>query len=109
MLTQNYLCHCERLGNVAKQSPNPDDCYPAGSPLRGLRSASLHSRRTNIYLILHNYLYRGLYHFSVAQEKGEADDPVKYFAAKENLDLGVVKSVRKPVSKLHLSPFPTPS
>ena len=54
-------------------------------------------------------IYRGLYHFSVAQEKGEADDPVKYFAAKENLDLGVVKSVRKPLSKLDLSPFPAPS
>jgi hypothetical protein len=54
-------------------------------------------------------IYRGLYHFSVAQEKGEAEDPVKYFAAKENLDLGVVKSVRKPVSKLDLSPFPAPS
>ncbi len=54
-------------------------------------------------------IFRGLYHFSVAQEKGQADDPVKYFAAKENLDLGVVKSVRKPVSKLDLSPFTAPS
>ena len=54
-------------------------------------------------------IYRGLYHFSVAQEKGQADDPVKYFAAKENQDLGVVKSVRNPVPKLDLSPFPAPS
>ena len=25
-------------------------------------------------------LYRGLYHFSVAYDKGKATDPVKYFA-----------------------------
>jgi hypothetical protein len=54
-------------------------------------------------------IYRGLYHFSVAYDKGNADDPVKYFAAKENQDLGVVKALRKPVSKLNLSPFPAPS
>lgn len=45
----------------------------------------------------------------VAQEKGKADDPVKYFATQENQDLSVVKTVRKPVSKLDLSPFPEPS
>lgn len=54
-------------------------------------------------------IYRGLYHFSVAYDKGKADDPVKYFAATENQDLGVVKSIRKPVSKLNLTPFPAPS
>lgn len=54
-------------------------------------------------------IFRGLYHFSVAQEKGQADDPVKYFAAQENQDLGVVKSIRKPLPKLDLSPFPAPS
>ncbi|MUG99387.1 hypothetical protein F7734_46710 [Scytonema sp. UIC 10036] len=53
--------------------------------------------------------YRGLYHFSVAYDKGQADDPVKYFTAQENQDLGVVKSVRKPVSQMDLSPFPAPS
>ncbi len=53
-------------------------------------------------------VYRGLYHFSVAYDKGRADDPVKYFAAKENQDLGVVKTLRKPVPKLDLSPFPLP-
>lgn len=47
--------------------------------------------------------------FSVAYDKGNADDPIKYFAAKENQDLGVVKALRKPVSKLDLSPFPAPS
>ena len=40
-------------------------------------------------------LIRGLYHFSVAHRNGLADDPVKYFAAPENQDLGVVKRVRK--------------
>jgi len=53
-------------------------------------------------------LYRGLYHFSVAYDKGKATDPIKYFAAKENQDLGVVKALRKPVPKLDLSPFPLP-
>jgi len=33
---------------------------------------------------------------------------IKYFAAPENQDLGVVKYLRKPVSKLDLSPFPAP-
>ncbi len=51
-------------------------------------------------------VYRGLYHFSVAYEKGKATDPVKYFAAPENQDLGVVKTQRKPVELLNLSPFP---
>ncbi|PLZ86953.1 hypothetical protein CEN45_11875 [Fischerella thermalis CCMEE 5198] len=35
--------------------------------------------------------------------------PIKYFAAPENQDLGVVKYLRKPVPKLDLSPFPAPS
>jgi hypothetical protein len=54
-------------------------------------------------------IYRGLYHFSVAYDKGKADDPVKYFADPSNQDLGVVKALRKPVVKLDLSPFPAPS
>jgi hypothetical protein len=40
-------------------------------------------------------LIRGLYHFSVAYQNGLADDPVKYFAAPENQDLGVVMRRRK--------------
>lgn len=40
-------------------------------------------------------VFRGLYHFSRAYERGEAEDPVKYFAAPENQDLGVVKRLRK--------------
>ena len=51
-------------------------------------------------------VYRGLYHFSVAYEKGKATDLVKYFAAPENQDLGVVKSLRKPEKKIDLSTFP---
>jgi len=51
-------------------------------------------------------LYRGLYHFTVAHHKGRAYHPVKYFAAPENQDLGVIKRVRKPPDRLDLSPFP---
>jgi hypothetical protein len=51
-------------------------------------------------------VYRGLYHFSVAYDKGKATDPVKYFVSPENQDLGVVKTIRKPMPKIDLSPFP---
>jgi hypothetical protein len=51
-------------------------------------------------------VYRGLYHFSVAHHKGIATDPVKYFAAPENQDLGIVKQQRKPKVKLIVAPFP---
>ncbi|MGK7917964.1 MAG: IS4 family transposase [Prochloraceae cyanobacterium] len=51
-------------------------------------------------------IYRGIYHFSVAQKKGLATDPVKYFAASENQDLGIVKPKRKPKTKLIVAPFP---
>jgi len=51
-------------------------------------------------------LYRGLYHFTRAVERGKATDVVTYFAAPENRDLGVLKVVRKPPPKLDLSPFP---
>lgn len=54
-------------------------------------------------------IYRGLYHFSVAHHKGKATDPVKYFAAPENQDLGIVKRRRKPNVKLIVAPFPTNS
>ncbi|MBW4456304.1 MAG: hypothetical protein KME55_28405 [Nostoc indistinguendum CM1-VF10] len=53
-------------------------------------------------------IFRGLYHFSVAYDKGTTIDPIKYFAAKENQDLGVVKALRKPVSNLDLPLFPHP-
>lgn len=51
-------------------------------------------------------LYRGFYHFSRAVSLGLASDPVSYFADPANQDLGVVKRLRKPVSRLDLSPFP---
>jgi len=40
-------------------------------------------------------VFRGLYHFTQARARGEADDPVKYLASPENQDLGVVKRLRK--------------
>ncbi len=51
-------------------------------------------------------LYRGFYHFSRAYSKGLAADPVSYFADPANQDLAIVKRLRKPVSRLDLSPFP---
>ncbi len=54
-------------------------------------------------------LYRGLYHFTVAHHKGQTDDPVTYFAAPENQDLGVIKRSRKPPETLDLAPFPKPT
>ena len=51
-------------------------------------------------------IYRGLYHFYVAHQKGFASDPVKYFAAPENRDLGIVKRQRKPNVKLIIAPNP---
>ena len=51
-------------------------------------------------------IYRGLYHFSVAHQKGQTSDPVKYFAAPENRDLGIIKQRRKPKVKLIIAPFP---
>jgi len=51
-------------------------------------------------------LHRGLYHFSRAFSKGLAADPISYFADPANQDLAVVKRLRKPISRLDLSPFP---
>lgn len=51
-------------------------------------------------------IYRSLYHFYVAHQKGKATEPVKYFAAPENQDLGIVKRQRKPNVKLIVAPFP---
>ncbi|MEM1395800.1 MAG: IS4 family transposase [Cyanobacteria bacterium P01_A01_bin.83] len=52
-------------------------------------------------------IYRGLYHFYVAHQKGKANDPVKYFSAPENQDLGVVKRKRKKGGvKLIVAPYP---
>ncbi len=51
-------------------------------------------------------IYRGFYHFSVARHKGLTDNPLMYFTALENRDLGIVKSVRKPPIRLIIAPFP---
>ena len=51
-------------------------------------------------------IYRGLYHFSVAHQKGLTDNLLKYFTAPENQDLGIVKSIRKPPIRLIIAPFP---
>ena len=51
-------------------------------------------------------IYRGLYHFSVARQKGLTNNPIKYFAAPENQDLGIVKSIRKLSTRLIIAPFP---
>lgn len=51
-------------------------------------------------------IYRGLYHFTMAHQKGKATDPVKYFADPKNRDLGIVKQKRKPNTKLIVAPFP---
>lgn len=40
-------------------------------------------------------VFRGLYHFMQAHSKGKATDPVAYFTAPENRDLGVLKQIRK--------------
>ena len=52
-------------------------------------------------------LFRGLYHFMQAFDKGKASDPVRYFSAPENQDLGIVKRIRKKRSVLNLDPYPT--
>ena len=51
-------------------------------------------------------IYRGLYHFTMAHQKGKATDPVKYFADRKNRDLGIIKQKRKPNTKLIVAPFP---
>jgi hypothetical protein len=40
-------------------------------------------------------VFRGLYHFTQAHQRGEATDPIKYLSAPENQDLGVVKRLRQ--------------
>jgi hypothetical protein len=51
-------------------------------------------------------IYRGLYHFTMAHQKGKATDPVKYFANQKNRDLGIVQQKQKPNLKLIVAPFP---
>lgn len=51
-------------------------------------------------------VFRGIYHFTKAFQQGKATDPVTYFAAPENQDLGIVKQKRKQTPKLILDPYP---
>jgi hypothetical protein len=50
-------------------------------------------------------VWRGLYHFNQAYNRGLATDPVAYLAAPENRDLCVIKVIRKPPKTLDLSPY----
>ena len=52
-------------------------------------------------------LFRGLYHFNQAYAKGKTTEPVLFFAASENQHLDLVKTVRKKLKSLDLSPYPT--
>lgn len=52
-------------------------------------------------------LHRSFYHFIQAFNRGQASDPIAYFAAPENQDLGIVKPLRKPILNLNLDPYPT--
>ena len=49
------------------------------------------------------------YHFNLAQSQQKASDPIAYFTAPENPDLGIVKVIPKSRQKtpLDLSPYPT--
>ena len=53
-------------------------------------------------------IFRGLYHFNHAYNKGRATDPVLFFAAPDNKNLDVVKTIRKKPQTLDFSPFPLP-
>lgn len=54
-------------------------------------------------------VFRGLYYFTQAHHRGQATDPVKYLAAPENQDLGVVKRIRKKSLPLPGAPQATPN
>ena len=53
-------------------------------------------------------VFRSLYYFIQAYNKGQAADPVKYLAAPENQDLGVVKRIRKKPAKVPHQPLTNP-
>ncbi len=57
--------------------------------------------------ISEDMIYRGLYYFHGASTRGEAHNPVKYFARPDlQKCLGIVKRQRKPKQKLIIAPFP---
>lgn len=49
---------------------------------------------------------RGIAHFTMADKKAKATDPIKYFADPKNRDLGIVKQKGKPNTKLIVAAFP---
>ena len=52
-------------------------------------------------------IYRGLYYFHSASQRGETQDPVRYFSNPDIVKcLGIVKRQRKPKKKLIIAPFP---
>jgi hypothetical protein len=57
-------------------------------------------------LISVEMVYRGLYHFTVAHQRGEASDPVKYLADPAQADLGIVKRRRKYRERARLDKMP---
>jgi hypothetical protein len=52
-------------------------------------------------------VWRGLYYFNHAYQKGKATDPVVFLGAPENRILGVIKALRKPRQDIDLRAFPT--
>ena len=54
-------------------------------------------------------VFRSLYYFIQAYHKGEATDLVKYLAAPENQDLGIVKRLRKKPSPVTADALPQPA
>lgn len=50
-------------------------------------------------------VWRGLYHFNDAYNRGLASDPVAYLAAPENRDLSVIKTIRKPPKIVDFTPY----
>jgi hypothetical protein len=59
-----------------------------------LGDAVAEDRQVPLSQISLEMVFRGLYHFSVAYSQGKARDPVAYFVAPENADLGIVKRPR---------------
>jgi hypothetical protein len=51
-------------------------------------------------------LFRGLYHFTQAANKGKAVNPIAYFAVPENQYLDIVKRLQGPILRLNIDPYP---
>ena len=66
--------------------------------LRLKREPQLHVER-----IFMEMVWRKLYHFNQACNRGLATNPVVYLTAPENRDLYIVKVIRKPLKNLDFS------